>query len=62
MASPPNGKTESQAGKASGADYRKGGNAPKGFAANPELARAMGRIGGRISKRRKITQPSVQPS
>lgn len=46
-------------GRAKGPDYQVGGTAPKGFASNPEFARAMGRIGGKISKR-GIKRPKVQ--
>lgn len=35
---------------------KKGSAKPKGFAANPELARISGSKGGRISKRRKKTE------
>lgn len=41
-------------GKASGKDYRKGGIASKGFAANPELASKMGKIGGAKSRRNGV--------
>lgn len=38
-------------GSARGPEYRKGGNAAKGFAANPELAKKAGALGGSISRR-----------
>jgi general stress protein YciG len=41
-------------GKAAGLDYRKGGMASKGFAANPDLASKMGKIGGSKSSRKGV--------
>ena len=40
-------------GKLSNASWEKNGRKPRGFAANPELARVAGGKGGRISRRRK---------
>ena len=38
-------------GKLSNAGWEKNGRKPRGFAANPELARSAGRKGGRISRK-----------
>ena len=40
-------------GKLSNASWEKNGRKPRGFAANPELARAAGRKGGLKSRRGK---------
>ena len=40
-------------GKLSNASWEKNGRKPKGFAANPDLAKSAGRKGGTISRRRK---------
>ena len=39
-------------GKLSNASWEKNGRKPRGFAANPELAKRAGAIGGRISRRK----------
>ena len=40
-------------GKLSNDSWEKNGRKPRGFAANPELAKSAGRKGGAISRRRK---------
>ena len=40
-------------GKLSNAGWEKNGRKPRGFAANPELAKTAGKLGGTISRRRK---------
>lgn len=41
-------------GRAAGKDYRKDGTAPKGFAANPDLAKKAGAMGGKKSSRKGV--------